>query len=118
MKLSKEKMWRSSERAMKRTKGYQEYREFGQDENYELAYVLAKGRNPCAEDIIAVAMYEDDAILVLSVFGQKFDLWGFNFDRDLFECLETGYEIVGMSMDSLSAMYGITIVGRGITRIY
>ena len=54
MKLSKEKMWRSSERAMKRTKGYQEYREFGQDENYELAYVLAKGRNPWAEDIIAV----------------------------------------------------------------
>ncbi len=109
MKLSKEKMWRSSERAMKRTKGYQEYREFGQDENYELAYVLAKGRNPCAEDIIAVAMYEDDAIQFFPFSDrEEFDLWGFNFDRDLFECLETGYEIVGMSMDShLNVWYTI-----------
>ena len=109
MKLSKEKMWRSSERAMKRTKGYQEYRELGQDENYELAYVLAKGRNPCAEDIIAVAMYEDDAIQFFPFSDrEEFDLWGFNFDRDLFECLETGYEIVGMSMDShLNVWYTI-----------
>ena len=76
MKLSKEKMWRSSERAMKRTKGYQEYRELGQDENYELAYVLAKGRNPCAEDIIAVAMYEDDAIQFFPCADrEEIDLW-------------------------------------------
>src|SRR5699024_6561688 len=36
------------------------------------------------------------------------DLWGFNFDRDLFEYLETGYAITGMSMDShLSVWYTI-----------
>lgn len=71
--------------------------------------MLAKGRNPCAEDIIAVAMYEDDAIQFFPCADrEEIDLWGFNFDRDLFEYLETGYEIAGMSMDShLNVWYTI-----------
>lgn len=100
MKLSKEKMWRSVERVLKRTKRYQKYREFGEEENYKLAYVLIKGGNPCAGNIISVALYENDAIQFWPFTDrEEIDLWGFNFERDLFEYLESGYEIVGMTAE-------------------
>lgn len=100
MNLSKEKMWRSAERALKRTEGYRWNREFGQEENYELMYVLAKGKYPRARDVIAVAGYEDTAIQFHPIAGDgEIDLWGFNFERDLFELLQAGYEIAGMSLD-------------------
>lgn len=99
MDISKEKMWRSAERALKRTERYQEYRAFGQEENYALIYVLAKGKHPRGDDVVAVAGYENEAIQFYPFGnGKEIDLWGFNFERDLFECLQEGYELAGMSM--------------------
>lgn len=100
MNINKEKMWRSAERALKRTKRYQDYREFGQKENYELVYVLTKGKYPRGNDVIAVAGYDEEAIQFYPFGNRKeFDLWGFNFECDLFECLQEGYELAGMSME-------------------
>ena len=93
-------MWRSAERALKRTERYQDYREFGQEENYELVYVLTKGDYPRGNDVIAVAQYEEEAIQFYPFGNRKeFDLWGFNFERDLFEYLQEGYELAGMSIE-------------------
>lgn len=106
MNLNKEKMWRSAERALKRTNGYQQNRELGQDENYGLLYVLAKGKYHHAEDVIAVAGYEDVAIQFHPFAdGSEIDLWGFNFERDLFEPLQAGYEIAGMTLDCHAAVW-------------
>lgn len=100
MNLSKEKMWRLAERALKRTNGYQQNRELGKEKNYGLMYVLAKGKYPHAKDVIAVAGCEDVAIQFNPITDSgEIDLWGFNFERDLFENLQAGYEIAGMTLD-------------------
>lgn len=102
MKLSKAKLMREAERFLKRTKAYQENREFGCDGNYELAYVITKAGRTQPESVLAYAMYEDS---MLSFFPLREEPnlcedWAFNFDDNLFEPLEDGYEIVGMTLDS------------------
>lgn len=98
MKLSREKIWRLAERTLKRTEHYQRYRELGDEDNYELMYVLAKGKDFHGANVTAVAGYEDQAMLFYPFADRKeIDLWGFNFERDLFDDLQAGKEIIGMT---------------------
>lgn len=107
MKLSNEKMVRAAERALKRTEEYQSKREDGSEENYKLIYVLAKGKQPNSENIIAVAGLEEMCIQLHPFTSDKeIWLWGFNFERDLFEFLEDGYHIVDMTMDCHYDVWG------------
>lgn len=100
MTMSKEKMWRSAERALKRTDEYQEHRELGMEDNYELLYILTKGRKQTPDDVIAYAGYEDTAISLHPLKDDEVTHnWDFNFDGDLFEYLESGYELAGMTLD-------------------
>lgn len=104
MKISKEKIWRSAQRALKRTKSYQNYREM--EENYELVYVLIEGKYPCGNNVAAVAVYENVAILFYPYGNrEELELWGFNLERDLFECLQEGDELAGMSMKSHAVVW-------------
>lgn len=102
MLLSKEKMWRSAERMLKRTKRYQEKREFGDKENYEIMYVLAKGSRNHTDDVIAFAGVGDEMVISFHPFksDEVIDNWDFNADGDLFKYLESGYELTGMSMEA------------------
>ena len=111
MKISKEKIWRSAQRALKRTKSYQNYREM--EENYELVYVLIEGKYPCGNNVAAVAVYENVAIQFYP-FGnrEELELWGFNLERDLFECLQEGYEI------SLTSAMKILNLRKGCKNIW
>ena len=104
MNISKEKIWRSAQRALKRTKCYQNYREM--EENYELVYVLTEGKYPHGDNVVVVAVYENVAIQFYP-FGnrEELELWGFNLERDLFECLQEGYELAGMSMESHAVVW-------------
>ncbi len=124
MKLSREKIWRSAERTLKRTKKYQRFRELGEEENYELMYVLAKGKDFHGTNVTAVAGYEDQAILFYPFADRKeIDLWGFNFERDLFDGLQAGKEIIGMTPEChadvwymLEAWQGETESVRGMQK--
>lgn len=102
MKLSKAKLMREAERFLKRTKAYQENRELGCDGNYEIAYVIAKAGRTQPESVLAYAIYEDSMLSFYPFRGETSlcEDWAFNFDDDLFEPLENGYEIVGMTLDS------------------
>ena len=101
MKLSKEKIMREAERFLKRTEQYQDNRYLADEDNFQIAYVLAKDGRTQPENIIAYAMH-DDTMICFYPFRKNepaFDDWSFNFDTHLFEDLENGYEIVGMSLD-------------------
>lgn len=102
MSFSKEKLWRAAEHRMKRTEAYQEQRGFGQQEPYEVVYILAKGNRQNPEQVIAYV--SDREGFVMSFHPLKQDAVthnrDFNFDGDLFEYLEDGYELVGMTMDT------------------
>lgn len=100
MKLSKEKMWWAAEHVLKRTEEYQSIREFGQGDNYEVCYILTKGRYQDANTVRAFAGVEEKMISFYPFKeGEPIDLWDFNFDGDLFEDLESGYELALMSLD-------------------
>lgn len=100
MTVNREKIWRAANRALKREEFYQENREWGETDNYELMYVLAKGKHPNPDQIIAVAGMQCICYQFYPYTrDEPCELWGFNYERDLFKLLESGYEIVGMSMD-------------------
>lgn len=100
MKLSEEKIMRTAERTLKRTKEYQQNREFGLEENYQIIYVLAKGNKSVPDKVTAFAGYEDE-VISFPLFKEDAAIWhwGFNFERDLFGYLESGYELVGMTAE-------------------
>jgi hypothetical protein len=101
MKLSNERMVRSAERALKRTGKYQEHRELGYTENYEVLYILVKGKPQNSDEMIAFAGIEE-TVISFHPFknGEVMELWDFNVDSHLFEYLEFGYELAGMTVDS------------------
>lgn len=101
MTINKEKMWRSAERALKRTAEYQDNRELGQDKNYSILYVLAKGNRQKPDDVVAFAGYEESVISFHPAIGDEvIQNWDFNIDSDLFAYLESGYELAGMTLDT------------------
>lgn len=107
MKLSRKKIMREAERKLKRTNEYQRNRKlFGDEDNYQVLYVLAKG-NPSTADKYLVFAGSEDKIIRFPLFGKDDPiwLWGYNFERDLFDYLGHGYEIVGMAMDCHSSIW-------------
>lgn len=79
MAVNREKIWRTANRDLKREDFYQENREWGEKENYELMYVLAKGKQPNPDQIIAVAGMQCICYLFYPYTQDKpSELWGFN----------------------------------------
>lgn len=101
LQFSKEKIWRNAERALKRTREYREHVELEYDDNYQLDYILVKSGKPVSDGVMAYAGYEENVILFYP-YDENADptsLWGFNYERDLFEALGNGEEIVGMTLE-------------------
>ena len=105
------KIMRVAERALKRTQPYLENRTDSNDpeDNYRLGYVLAKGSKSFPDTVIAYAHFEDIVISFNPLVGdsdaKSIWAWAFSFDGDLFSFLEQGYEIVGMSLETHSAVW-------------
>lgn len=106
MKLSVEAIVRKANRYLKRTECFKENRlwECPDEINYLLLYVLAKGNPASPEKIIAYAGMpeEADSVILFWPYGKEdysdwHEVWGFHFERDLFEDLEEGYELLWMS---------------------
>lgn len=109
---NKEKIMRQAERALKRTVAYREKRSDSHDpeDNFQLAYVVAKGSKSTPETAIAYAYYLDE-ILLFNPFEGNSDAkligdWAFNFDGALFMYLEQGYMLVGASALTHSLVWG------------
>lgn len=64
MNMSKEKLMRLAERALKRTESYQWNRglDVPDEENYKIDYLLVKGSKASPEDVVAYASFEDDMV--------------------------------------------------------
>ncbi len=58
------KIMRDTERFLKRTAEYINNRYEGNDENYEIHYVLKKSNKSGKTDVIAIAAYEDYVISI------------------------------------------------------
>ena len=101
MKLSDEKIIRASERALKRTEAYQENRLLGDEKNYQIFYLLKKGKNAAPNSVIAFADKEEQ-VISFHPFREDEPIWNwdFNFDNDLFKYLQEGYELVDMTSES------------------
>ena len=108
---NKVKIMRLAERALKRTEPYLENRTDSNnpEDNYQLDYVLVKGSSPTPDTAIAYAHYQDEMIS-FNLFGNDPDTrylwdWSFSFDSDLFEYLEQGYGLAGMSLEAHCAAW-------------
>lgn len=102
MHFSNEKVWKKAERVLKRTKQYQEQREIGNGENYELMLILKKSKSSNPNDILVQAGFEE-VVISFSPFKEQnptiSEFWAYNFDDDLFDYLESGYELSHMTLD-------------------
>lgn len=103
--MNKEKLMRLAERALKRTEAYQENRDMGvaADENFQIDYILVRGNTEAPEDVIAYASHEDELLRLRPLDENAkpmtcYELL-FNYDSDLFEYLEQGYSLAGMSLN-------------------
>lgn len=103
--MSKEKLMRLAERALKRTEYYQNVRELDvpDSENYKIDYLLIKGGKSAPEDVIAYASYEDEMLRFRPLEEKDKPFWDssaqFDTEIDLFQYLEEGYSLAGMSPD-------------------
>jgi len=103
MNINNAKIMRDAERFLKRTQEYQEVREMGDDENYDIHYILKKDSKGVLTDVFALAAYDDMGITFHPYAKPPIvrdSSLGFNYEDGLFKLLEEGYEIVSMSMDS------------------
>ncbi|ERJ00226.1 hypothetical protein SAMN05444424_2761 [Bittarella massiliensis (ex Durand et al. 2017)] len=103
--MSKEKLFRLAERTLKRTEAYQDNRELDvpDSENYKIDYLLVKGGKSASEDVIAYASYEDEMLRFRPLEEKDKPFWDssakFDTEIDLFQYLEEGYSLAGMSPD-------------------
>ena len=98
--MNNTKIWRAAGRAIKRSVFFQQNRDFGlaDADNYQLLYVLGKGKDPDAGQVIAVAGLYDSHFLFHPFTGEKpCELWDFTFEKDLFGFLGDRYRIIGIS---------------------
>lgn len=106
MNMSKEKLMRLAERALKRTESYQWNRglDVPDEENYKIDYLLVKGSKASPGDVVAYASFEDDMVRFHPLLenDQPFAHYGecFTYDSDLFEPLEQGYSLARMSPEA------------------
>ena len=111
MKLSKEKIMREAARFLKRTAEYQNDRDVDKAENYQIQYILLKEGRTQPETVIAYAYsnYREQEIFFYPVRKEETVSynWPSNFESDLLEPLGNGYEIVGMTLECHSAVWGM-----------
>ena len=109
--MSKEKLLRFAERAMKRTKIYQYNRELNvpDEENYKMSYLLVKGNGKDPERILAYAVNDESVLLFHPMENPVYEVvlndWQFYFDYDLFQYLEGGYDLTAMTPDAHSGVW-------------
>lgn len=121
MNMSKEKLLRLAERALKRTEAYQWNRglDVPDEENFKIDHLLVKGSKDSPEDVVAYASCEDDMVMFhpLRENDRPFAHYGdfFTFDSDLFEYLEQGYSLACISPEAHAcAWYEIEALQVGI----
>lgn len=114
MNFNNAKMMRYTERILKRLTVYQENREFG--DNYELYYLLVKDGNE--KDALAYAINADEAI-IFNPFSENpnqsvkdLDSTLIFNENSLFNHLENGYRLVGMSSDAHLCIWWELSVGE------
>jgi len=102
MKQSKDKIMRMAERYLKRTAIYQEQKDLPADEQYNLQYVLKGHSKDSSEQMIAYAG-NMEIMISFNPYNQKKEIsyhadWSYDIDA-IFDYLEDGYELVGMSLE-------------------
>ena len=102
--MNTEKLMRLAERVLKRNKAYRDKQDMGvpAEENFQIDYLLFKGNTAAPEDLIIYASHEDELLRLRPLDENLKHMTGyellFNFDSDLFEYLEKGYLLTGMSL--------------------
>jgi len=97
MKRSKESIIRAAERYLKRTKAYQEHRDWDH-EYYQLEYIISKGNITRAYAGFETTMISFNPLDSKSGYNY-IDVLIYSFDDDLFNDLEKGYSLVGMTIE-------------------
>lgn len=104
--MSNTTIMRDAERFIKRMVEYEDNRDDGNDENFEIHFVLKKSDKSAVTDVIAHATHIDMGISfrpysndVINYYYYD-DVIYFSYDNDLFGMLEDGYEIAGISKDA------------------
>lgn len=111
MNMSKEKLMRLAERALKQTATYQRNREMGMpdEENYKISYLLVEGSVNKPKRVLAYAV-NDQAVLLFHpmekpIYESLLNDWEFNFDYDLFQYLEGGCDLIAMTPDAHTGVW-------------
>ncbi len=90
---------REANRVLKRTEEYLNNRSLG-EEDYVMMYILARREKMITEDVIAFAGSNESVILFHPYKNDDtVSLWEFDYTRDLFDELEDGYELIGMTLE-------------------
>lgn len=106
MNINKERLLRIAECALKRTHAYQDNLEFGvsDEDNYKMSYLLIQGSVKAPERVLAYAANDDCALLFHPLEEPIYEVilndWQFDFDYDLFQYLEGGYDLIAMTPDT------------------
>lgn len=92
------RIYRDAYRILKRSELYQENRDDSL-ENYNIMYILENKQKP--NDVWAFISYMDENVYMFDLYKENrfVFLWGYNFERDLFDNLEDGYKITYMPFD-------------------
>jgi hypothetical protein len=103
MKPSRDKIMRKAERYLKRTAIYQEKKDLPADEQYSLHYVLKGHNKDNSEQLIAYAA-NMETMISFNPHNQDKEIsyhedWSYDIDSAIFDYLEDGYELVGMSLE-------------------
>ena len=111
MSTSKEQLMRFAESALKQTAIYQRNCEMGMpdEENYKMSYLLVEGSINKPERVLAYAV-NDQAVLLFHpmekpVYESLVNDWEFNFDYDLFQYLEGGFNLIAMTPDAHTGVW-------------
>lgn len=115
MSTSKEQLMRFAESALKQTAIYQRNCEMGMpdEENYKMSYLLVEGSINKPERVLAYAV-NDQAVLLFHpmekpMYESLLNDWDFNFDYDLFQYLEGGFDLIAMTPDAIQ-VYGARLL--------
>lgn len=111
MAWNKEKIMRMAERTLKRTDEYRQLFSISHDPeyNYKLSHVMVTGGKSHPETAVAIAYYEDQVLRFNPLNDNSRNMaipdQIFSFDKFLFQYLEQGYELVGMTAETHSIVW-------------
>ena len=111
MSMSKEQLLRFTESILRQTAAYQYNREIGMqdEENYKMSYLLIEGNVNKPGRVLAYAVNDQDFLLFHPMEKPVYELllsdWEFNFDYDLFQYLEGGFDLIAMTPDTHTGVW-------------